>query len=221
MKPNHDYPGKFIILEGCEGAGKTTLIKSLKLNMQNFGYKVVATKEPDCGTPRCKQICKDLLSPEKSLTVAEELDLMIECRKENFGKIVIPALKTGKFVLCDRSYPSTIAYQHYGAGFDLTEILKADAIARQNVSADLILLLDIVDPVAGLKRKNIESRFEKKDIEFHQRVRKGYLQQWYDDNDGNWRHIDASSSRENVREKALKIVFETILRERKNNASIR
>ena len=218
MDYSHDYPGKLIILEGCEGAGKTSLMPFLKACLEKLGYEVVMTKEPDCGTPRCRLICKNLLSLKKPLSAVEILDLMIECRKENFGKIVIPALKKGKIILCDRSYGSTVAYQHYGYGLDLTDILKKDALARQNVNADLIFLLDI-DPVIGLERKDKDiNRFEKMPLDFHRRVRNGYLQQWEDDKDDKnkvWHLIDASFSREVIEETVVEIIYNAILR-RKN-----
>lgn len=206
MEFNHDYPGKFIIFEGGEGAGKTALIPLLKAELEQEDYEVIATKEPNCGTPRCLEICAVLDDAIKKLSAQEELDFMIECRQENFGKIVIPALKAGKVVLCDRSYPSTVAYQHYGRGLDLTDILKKDAIARQNVNADLILLLDIA-PSLGLKRKKPESRFEKESFEFHRRVRNGYLEQLNDDKDNIWRRIDAKYPVEITKKQAVEIIY--------------
>lgn len=209
MELNHSYPGKFIILEGCEGAGKTTLIPFLKTYFEKEGYDVVATKEPDCGTKLCRKYAKKLSDEKVRLSLDEMLNLLMLCRAENYGKIVIPALEAGMLVFDDRGSGSTYAYQHYGYGMDLTEIMKKDAIARRNVGPDLVLLLDI-PVIVGLNRKKIQGRFEKEPFEFHQRVRDGYLQQ-LNDNEHIWRRIDAKHSAEIIQKKAIEIINQTIL----------
>ncbi|MEK7147187.1 MAG: dTMP kinase [Patescibacteria group bacterium] len=217
MDYSHDYPGKLIILEGGEGAGKTTLIPFLKDYLQEKGYEVVATKEPDCGTKLCRKYSKKLSNEKIKLFLEEMLDLLMLCRKENYGKIVIPALRKGKMTLCDRSYGSAYAYQYRGYGLDLNNILKKDALARRNVYADLILLLDI-DPVIGLERKKREGRFEKESLEFHKRVRDGYLEQLRLDRKGKhgvWHLINAENSTEETQKKAIEIINQTILKNRK------
>lgn len=200
----HKFPGVLIVFEGCEGAGKSTLIKALAAYFRDIlKYEVVETKEP-YGEYR-----KRLLDthPEIAPTPEQELDLFIRNRAEHFQELVIPSLKKGKIILCDRSSPSTIAYQHFGRGLDLTNILVIDAEARQNVGFDLIILLDL-SPEIGLRRKNPETRFEFEKIDFHHRVRRGYLEQARNDPDKKWVIIDASKPAETVFEEAREATLE-------------
>ncbi len=202
---SHKYPGVLILFEGCEGAGKSTLIRTLGEILRNRICDVVETKEP---RGRARDI---LLNPNHFLTPKEELTIFIDGRAEHFSEVVIPALKRGDVVLCDRSTYSTIAYQHYGRGLDLTDILVRDAKARQNIDFDLIILLDI-DPEIGLKRKKPETRFELEAINFHYCVRNGYLEQAENDPEGKWVIIDASLPFEAVEAKALKAIMATLWR---------
>lgn len=204
---SHKYPGKLILFEGCEGSGKSTLIKALADDLSATGYAVKLTKEPGHATPKGVKIREMLMDPALPMTPKEELALFIKGRTDHFKKVIVPALRKGKIILCDRSSPSTIAYQHYGRGLDLTDILVRDAKARQNVGFDLIILLDI-DPEIGLKRKKPETRFELEAINFHHCVRNGYLEQAQNDPDGNWVIIDASKSADEVFKEARKAILE-------------
>lgn len=197
---SHKYPGKLILFEGCEGAGKSTLIRAIGEILRSRTCGVVKTREP---SGHARDI---LLNPDHPLTSQEELTIFIDGRAEHFSEIVIPALKRGNVVLCDRSTYSTIAYQHYGRGLDLTDILIRDAKARQNVDFDLVILLDI-NPEIGLRRKKPETRFELETISFHHRVRNGYLEQAENDPSGKWVVIDASLPFEAVKTRALKVIM--------------
>ena len=206
----HKYPGKLILFEGGEGSGKTTLIKSLGEILRNRIGDVVETKEPR------GHIREILLDPNYPLTHEEELTLFLEGkdgRTDHFSEVVIPALIRGDIVLCDRSTYSTVAYQHYGRGLDLTDILIRDARARQNVDFDRIVLLDI-DPKIGLRRKKPETRFELEAINFHNRVRNGYLEQARNDPDKKWVIIDASKPAEKVLSEACEIIFKLLYERR-------
>lgn len=196
----HKYPGKLILFEGCEGAGKSTLIRALGEILRNRVCDVVETKEP---RGRARDI---LLDPDHFLTPKEELEIFINGRAEHFSEIIIPALLRGDIILCDRSTYSTIAYQHYGRGLDLTDILIRDAKARQNVNFNLVILLDI-NPEIGLVRKKPETRFELEAINFHHCVRNGYLEQAENDPDGKWIVIDASKSAGEVLGETLKAIL--------------
>lgn len=204
------YPGTFVLFEGCEGSGKTTLIRALGKILKNRFYNVVETKEP---RGHARDI---LLNPNYPLTPKEEVTIFIDGRAEHFSEIIIPALERGCIILCDRSTYSTIAYQHYGRGLDLTDILVRDAKARQNVDFDLIILLDI-NPEIGLKRKKPETRFELEAINFHHRVRNGYLEQAQDNPESKWMVIDASLPFDVVKNKALESIT-AILRKEKGLA---
>ena len=202
---SHKYPGKLILFEGCEGAGKSTLIKALGDTLRKREYNVVETKEP-------RGHARDILqNPDHFLTPKEELTIFIDGRAEHFSEIIIPALKRGDTVLCDRSTYSTIAYQHYGRGLDLTDILVRDAQARKNINFDLVILLDI-DPEIGLKRKKPETRFELEAINFHHCVRNGYLEQAESDPDGKWVIIDAAKDADAVCLEALVAVYKLLIK---------
>lgn len=205
---SHKYPGKLILFEGCEGSGKSTLVKALGEILRNKVDNVVETREP---RGQARDI---LLNPNHPLTPQEELTIFIDGRAEHFSEIIIPALIRGDIVLCDRSTYSTIAYQHYGRGLDLTDILVRDALARQNIRFDLIILLDIV-PEIGLKRKKPETRFELEKIEFHRRVRFGYLEQARNDTDKKWVVIDASLPFDSVKAKVLRVILAKLQEEGK------
>lgn len=212
----HKFPGKLIVFEGCEGAGKSILIGAIAVFLRKIGYEVVETKEPGHATEIGRKVRKTLLDPAFDLTVEEELRLFIDVgRTDHFGVIVIPALREGKIVLCDRSSDSTTAYQYYGRKLYLndserkilTDILIRDAKARQNIGFDRKILLDI-NPEIGLKRKNPETRFEFEKIDFHHRVRRGYLEQVKNDSDKIWRIVDASKSEEDVFNEVREIILE-------------
>ncbi|MDO8676133.1 MAG: dTMP kinase [Candidatus Azambacteria bacterium] len=207
MQPT--YPGKLILFEGCEGAGKSTLIKVLGNILRTKVGNVVETKEP---RGRARDI---LLNPNHPLTPQEELTIFIDGRAEHFSEIVIPALQLGYVVLCDRSTYSTIAYQHYGRGLDLDDILIRDAKARQNVGFDLIILLDI-NPEIGFERKKPETRFELEAINFHHRVRNGYLEQAQSDLDGRWVIIDATKNPDLVFLEALDAILKLLSKNTNN-----
>ena len=203
------YPGTLILFEGCEGSGKTTLIKSLGEILRHIVGDVVETEEPRGHT-------RDIvLNPDHPLTPKEELTIFIDGRAEHFSEIIIPALLRGDIVLCDRSTYSTIAYQHYGRGLDLTDILVRDAKARQSVDFNLIILLDI-DPEIGLRRKKPETRFELEKIEFHHLVRFGYLEQAKNNLDKKWVIIDASLPFDMVKAKALESILAILRKEKKH-----
>lgn len=204
------YPGRLILFEGPEGGGKSTLIKAIAERLRvNLGLSVVETKEPGHDTWFGRRVRQSLLH-DKFLTNDEELNLFISGRVDHFDNIVIPALKAGKIVLCDRSSPSTIAYQHYGRGMDKTDILVRDAGARKNVNFGLILLLDI-DPAIGLARKNRDNRFEREALEFHQEVRAGYLDMAKTDVEKKWVVIDASQPLETVQALAWNAIYDFLL----------
>ena len=205
------YPGRLILFEGPEGGGKSTLIKVMAERLRvNLGLGVVETKEPGHNTELGKRVRERLLH-DKTLTNEEELRLFIEeSRTDHFNVIVIPALKANKIVLCDRSSKSTLAYQYYARGMDKTDILVRDARARRNVNFDLILLLDI-DPVIGLARKDRDNRFERETLEFHRKVRAGYLDMARTDVEKKWVVIDANQPLEIVQALAWSAIYDFLL----------
>ena len=172
----------FITFEGIEGCGKTTQIGHLKSLLERKNRPFLLTREPG-GTEIGEKIRQILLSSENSgIEPMTELLLYAAARVQHWRKVISPALAQGKIVLCDRFADATTVYQGYARGLDLAWIAEVHARAVDNVKPNLTFLLDL--PVEeGLKRawKRIDShtlkedRFEKETVDFHQRVRQGYL----------------------------------------------
>lgn len=173
----------FITFEGIEGCGKSTQVRLLAGKLSTQGMDVLVTREPG-GCPVADKIRSILLDADNSgLTPSAELLLYAAARAQHVAEIVHPALKAGRTVICDRFTDATIAYQGYGRGLDRALIARLNADASAGTSPDLTVLLDC--PVeTGLKRAFArinsttgarEERFELESVQFHQRVRDGYL----------------------------------------------
>ncbi len=174
-----DGPGRFITLEGGEGAGKSTQITRLKDWLQSRGREVVATREPG-GAPGAEAIRKLLVegAAERWDGTTEAL-LHFAARRDHLRTTVWPSLKRGAWVVSDRFADSTRAYQGYGHGLDLAMLDRLYEVAVGAFRPDLTLILDL--PVeTGLARaaarRGSETRYESLPREFHERVRKGFLE---------------------------------------------
>jgi len=194
--------GKLIVFEGVEKSGKSTQIKLLFERLERAGVNVVLSKEPS------GKFREELLHGNP--LPSRELDLFLENRMEHFAEI-IPDLKKGRWRLVDRSSPSTIAYQHFGRGIERKEIERRDKIARQGRKFDLIILIDM-DPVEAFKRAAPENRFEKENLEFHRRVRRGYQVQSREDRK-RWLVIDGNKREDETEELIWKEVQKRFLKE--------
>ncbi len=180
--------GGFITFEGIEGCGKTTQIELLKGYLEKKGLKVLPVREPG-GTPIGERVRGILLNSEgDGMAPLTELFLYEACRAELVEKVIAPALKRGVFVICDRFSDSTVAYQGFGRGLK-TDIVLLNKLASNGLTPDVTFLLDL-DPETGLKRamKRInsntglkEDRFEKETLDFHKKVRQGFLKIAKDD----------------------------------------
>ena len=193
----------FIALEGVEGSGKSTLSKKLAQKIKNeIGKEVVLTREPG-GTTIGKEIRKLLLERRDiNLSSLAETFLFAADRAEHVQGIIEPALAKNNFVITDRYYYSTLAYQGYARGLDLDLLKKICKLAIAGVEPDLIFLLDL--PVElGLKRaKSREenwTKFEEEELDFHKKVRSGFLEL---SKENNFTIIDASLSPEEILNKA-------------------
>ncbi len=197
--------GKFITFEGTDGSGKTTQINSMLTFLDKQGIKYITTREPG-GTVVGEKLREILLHRvEENLEISTELLLMIASRVEHIKNVIKPALDKGTWVICDRFTDATIAYQGYGAGFDVEKIYKILKLIGCDLTPDLTLFIDI-DVKKGLERiKGVKDRFEKKGIEFLERVRKGYiaLSEKYP---ARIKRIDGSGSVEQVFERILSFV---------------
>ncbi len=174
--------GLFITFEGIEGCGKTTQIGHLASYLNERNHPFLLTREPG-GTLIGDRIRQILLSSENArMEPLTELFLYLAARTQHIREIILPALREGKTVLCDRFADATLAYQGYGRGLDLNWIEEIQQPIVAEVKPHLTFLLDL--PVEeGLKRawkrmenqKVKEDRFEKENLSFHERVREGYL----------------------------------------------
>ena len=175
--------GKFITLEGGEGSGKSTQLQLIKNYLQDLGYQVIITYEPG-DTEVGNKIRQILLDPKYDKLVPKaELMLYLADRAQHVQEVIIPNLKAGKIVISDRYIDATWAYQGFARELDSSVVKRLNSIATDNLTPDLTLLLDL-DPAVSLRRakettaKTNESgdRIEAEKIEFHQQVRKGYLE---------------------------------------------
>ncbi len=169
--------GLFITFEGIEGSGKSTQMTLLAKYLSSKGYEVTMTREPG-GTPIGEAIRVVLLNPDfTEMDYRTEVLLYAADRAQHVAESIKPALARGSIVVSDRYLDSTIAYQHHGRGLPLDYILKANEQATEGIMPDLTILLTV--PVeTGLKRatKIIADRIEREDLEFHERVAKGFLE---------------------------------------------
>lgn len=184
--------GKFIVFEGGEGSGKSTVKKQIAELLIAAGFQVLSLHEP--GATALGERIRLLIRGDKPTTDLTELFLFQAARAE-LMPLITGALEKGKVVLVDRFTPSTVAYQGYGKGLDLDLIEKTNRLATDSLEPDLVLLLDI-PPEIGLERAGKRGhldRFEAEDLAFHQRVRDGYLTQVRkNEKSGKWVVIDAN-----------------------------
>ncbi len=173
----------FITFEGVEGSGKTTQIQRLKKYLAQKGIPCKITREPG-GCPIGEKVRKILLNPDhREMVPMSELLLYEAARAQHVNDMIKPFLKKGGVILCDRFNDATLAYQGYGRRIDLRWIERLNHLSSQGIRPDVTFLLDCPSDV-GLKRalqrnrelkQEREERFEKEEIQFHRRVRKGYL----------------------------------------------
>ena len=160
-----------VTFEGTEGSGKSTLIRLLSEQLNQLNIAHIITREPG-GSAVAESIRHTLLNQD--MAPMTELLLYEAARAEHFHSVIAPALKEKKLVLCDRFTDSTLAYQGYARGLDLTLIQKLNTIATQGLKPKLTFFLDL--PVEeGLARAQDPNRFEAAGVEFQKKVRKGFL----------------------------------------------
>ncbi len=204
----------FITFEGIEGCGKSTQVGLLAQRLTARQTSVLTTREPG-GCPIANAIRQILLSPANTALVPRaELLLYAAARAQHVAEVVVPALQQGSIVICDRFTDATLAYQGFGRGLDLDLIHTLNQVATGGVMPDLTLLLDM-PPTEGLKRAiqrntesalNHEERFEMESLDFHEKVRSGYLQ--LASQDARFRIIDAQGDIATVADRINRTVDE-------------
>jgi dTMP kinase len=177
--PGRDAPsGRFITLEGGEGAGKSTQIARLKSWLEARGHAVVATREPG-GSPGAEMIRKILVKgPAERWDGPTEAMLHFAARRDHLRTLVWPALLRGTWVISDRFADSTVAYQGYGQGVDRGLLNRLYNIAVGDFVPDLTIVLDLpveLGLARAAARHGAETRYESLPIEFHRHVRQGFL----------------------------------------------
>lgn len=205
--------GKFITLEGGEGAGKSTNAAWLADYLRTHGKETVVTREPG-GTEVSEAIREVLLSPELPAMHADtELLLMFAARNEHLQKKILPALEQGAWVICDRFTDATYAYQGYGRHISLQRIAELEQWVQGDLRPDYVILFDL-DVATGMSRAQARGRadrFEQEQAEFFERIRQGYLER-AQQTPAKYPIVDAAQPLEQVRMQ-LQQVIERILAE--------
>jgi dTMP kinase len=167
-----------VAVEGIEGSGKSTLVAALGSRLRERGFDVLLTREPG-GTPAGNAIRCIFLDRTVSIEPLAEAFLVNAARAQHVAEVLRPALDAGRIVICDRFIDSTLAYQGYGRGLDLAQLRAVCSTATGGLSADLNLVLDLPVDVARARlreRGERTDRIEAEGDDFHQRVRRGFLE---------------------------------------------
>ena len=168
--------GKFITLEGIDGAGKSTHMRWIARFLRRRGLKLTVTREPG-GTPVGEKLRRMMLGGRQALHAETETLLMCAARREHLDKVIVPALHAGRWVLCDRFTDATYAYQSAGSGVAWAKVAILERWVQEGRQPDLTILLDVSPEVgkrrAGRRRK--ADRFEREKAAYYRRVRSAYL----------------------------------------------
>ncbi len=196
--------GCFIVLEGPEGAGKTTLAAALVARMRRDGLEVVSIREPG-GTPVAEALRGELLDRDRAWTPEAELLYMVTARADLVTHVIRPALAVGTVVLSDRYDLSTMAYQGAGRGLPMDQVRWVNGAATGGLVPDVTLVLDL-DPAVGRARQAAAGkgadRLERESAEFHDRVAAAYIAA----TGSGVHHLDAGASPEAVLESAWRLL---------------
>ncbi|RPI47963.1 MAG: dTMP kinase [Betaproteobacteria bacterium] len=187
---------RFITLEGVDGAGKSSFVPWIEQRLRAAGRPVLVTREPG-GTPAGEQLRSILLHGD--VRPETEVLLLFAARKEHLDKVILPALRAGTWVLCDRFTDATFAYQGSGRGVDREHIAHLERWIQGGVQPDLTILFDLPVDVARARSASARhpDRFESEQMDFFDRVRAGYRMRATAD-PGRIRVIDASRSMSEV-----------------------
>ncbi len=166
--------GYFITFEGADGCGKTTQIGLVQEYFNKKNIETITTREPG-GSELGVHLRKILLHYDKPVSNVAETFLYLADRAQHIEYKIKPALQDGKIVLCDRHTDSTLAYQGYGRNQDLEKIKYLNSIATMGILPDLTIVFDIETEIAQKRLNGEKDRLEAEGIEFHKKLRQGYL----------------------------------------------
>jgi dTMP kinase len=192
--------GKFITLEGIDGAGKSTHVRWISRFLRSRGLRVKVTREPG-GTPAGENLRRMVLRGRQPLHPETETLLLFAARREHLDKLILPALEKGTWVLCDRFTDATYAYQSGGSRVGWSKVRTLEQWVQSRLQPDLTVLFD-VSPAVGRKRaarKRTPDRFERERTAYHQRVRAAYRRRARE-NPRRVRVLDAGGTRAEVKE---------------------
>ncbi len=202
----------FITLEGIEGSGKTTQLLRLQEHLRTLGHQVAVTREP--GGCRISDAIRTLLLHPGNHSIAPHTELLLysAARAQHVAEFIIPALGQGKIVLCDRFADATTVYQGAGRGLDMAQLETINRFASKGLIPDLTLLLDypVEDGLPRARARNhrdnleAEGRFELEPLDFHQRIRQGYLD--LAAREKRFRVIDAQGDEDAVAKRMITVV---------------
>ena len=199
--------GKFITIEGTEGAGKSTNLSSIEKVLNDFDISYIVTREPG-GTAVGEELRSVLLKNESiNISGQTELLLMFASRMQHINDVIKPALKLNKWVICDRFTDASYAYQGYGRQLNLSFISSLEDLVHPDLQPDLTLILDVPVNIAMSRvynRGNLD-RFEQEDVAFFNRVRAGY-KEIAKNNIDRCREIDASKDLAEVQAEVMQII---------------
>lgn len=200
--------GCLVVCDGNNGAGKSSVIRTIEEFLVSNNRQVLVTREPG-GTPIGEKIREIVLEPKTpELCDTTELLLFAAARAQHLKEKIIPAIEAGKVVVCDRFTPATVAFQHYGRGIPLELVRSINSFALEGFEPDLNIILD-VDPEIGMMRVASRGegldRMEMQKLEFLTRAREGFLRQ-AEDSPATFVVIDASEPFEAVSRNVLAAV---------------
>ena len=203
--------GLFITLEGPDGSGKTSVANAVCNKLEQMGIGVVHTREPG-GIDIAEQIRNVILDPKNTAMDGKtEALLYAASRRQHLVEKVFPAVNAGKIVICERFLDSSLAYQGYGRGLGIDEVLNINLFAIDNTYPDLTIYLD-VDEEVGLSRlsdRSFKDRLDQESIDFHHKVKQGYdevLRRFKD----RITVVDASKNLDEVVNEVLNIILQAI-----------
>lgn len=199
--------GYFITVEGGEGAGKTSVLDRIESSLKERGYSVIRTREP--GGIRIAELIRSIILDVRHIEMDGRTEALLyaAARRQHLVEKIIPALKEGNIVLCDRFVDSSLVYQGYAREIGFNEVKAINEFAIEGYMPDLTLFFD-VDPQVGLSRIKADderemNRLDQEKIQFHERVRKGY-QVILDSDPNRMKIIDANQPLDKVYEKVMK-----------------
>ncbi len=199
--------GKFITLEGIEGAGKSTMLNFISEQLQQAGNEVVVTREP--GGTRVGEKLREILLDNSNTQLSDDAELLIifAARAQHLQQVIRPALNAGQYVLCDRFTDASYAYQGGGRNMSTERIRQLEDWAQQGLKPDLTILFDL-DVATGLRRagkRGDADRFEQEHVDFFERIRQCYIDRASVEPE-RFRVIDAASTVDNVKQQILEVL---------------